>query len=215
MVENETKQQNIDLQLERLKFEQERFDFKQEKSKETFFNKYISPSITHIVTIFSVLITGYLGLQSLQKQHLQSLQLMKEQSEIEAQKRVEHELWKVKYEAYQEALDLVAKYFYSLEWNSGQIKHQFPASPPKSEDYGRIYGRLRLLTNHPKLLHAFLTCLGAEGQDDGTVKKYKSKPIDIDTLVKIMREDLGAKGDPTPAKDFALIDFLPRSSTGK
>ncbi len=209
---NSEKSKDVDLQSERLTFEQERLEFKLEKSKEKFFNKYVISFIPHIVTTGCVLITGYFGIQSLQAEHLQSLKLMKNQSDVEAQKRIEFELWQVKYEAYQDALDFVAKYFYCLEWESREVKHKFPLPPPRADDYGKIYGRLRLLTNHPQLVGAFLACLGVEGKEDGSVAKHSPTPSDVDALVKIMREDLGAKKDPTPKRDFALIDFSSKNS---
>lgn len=210
MKNKEVSADDVTNEQDRLKLERERLEFQLEKSKENWIDKYLYPSITHFITLFVAVIVGYFGFKQLQTQHQNSLNLLHRQNEIESKTRIEHELWKVKYEAYQEALDFVARYFYSLEWNYGDKKHKFPSDPPKSEDYGRIYGRLRLLTDNPKLVHAFLVCLGVEGKEDGNVNKIDPEPKYIDNLVKIMRDDLGAKFDPTPSKDFALIDFSPK-----
>jgi hypothetical protein len=172
-------------------------------------SKYLRPSIPHLITILVVLIGGYFGFR---QSEANALQLVKAQNEVAAKTKIGHELWKVKYDAYQDALNFVTKYFYSHDWKSGALENKSPSPPPSPEEYGRIYSSLRLLTNNPNLLRAFLACLGVEGQDDGGVKKLEVKTEYFNTLVKIMREDLGAIPDPTPKKDFVLIDFSPAPS---
>ena len=154
--------------------------------------------VGHAVTIIALVVTQAVAFL-----------LIGRQVGAQAGAQREHELWKVKYEAYVQALEVVTKYFYSQEWTAGEVKHRFTATPPTGEEYGQVYGKLRLLTDHPGLVSAFMAALGTEGNEDGSVSQHQVQPGHFQSLVRMMRQDLGKGSDPTPAKDFALIDFDP------
>lgn len=156
-----------------------------------------APLVAAIIALLGVIIT----------QIWQSIE-MKRNNRMERETKIRHELWMVKYSAYADALDLVKQRYYSLSWKSGDLEHQFDADPPRADHYGRIYARLRLLTDNADLVGEFLRSLGVEPQEDGTIRYIDFKDFaHFDRLVKLMREDLNALDDPTPPKEFALIDF--------
>ena len=152
--------------------------------------------VGHGVTILAVVMGGWLA----------GSQIRVQVAEDAAAERAQ-EIWKLKYAAYSEALDVVNKYFYSREYTVNGVKHQFCGPPPTSEEYGRALAKLRLLADDSRLAAAFIAALGAEGRDDGTAVSRNNWGVnDYRTLVRIMRDDLGTGPDPTPQKDFVLID---------
>ncbi|MCH8495067.1 MAG: hypothetical protein LAT57_05475 [Balneolales bacterium] len=161
-----------------------------------------APLIAAFIALLGVIIT----------QIWQSIET-KRHNRLERQTKIRHELWKVKYDAYTDALDLVKQRYYSLEWKSGDMEHQFGGDPPSAKHYGRVYARLRLLTDHPELVGVFLRALGVEPQEDGSISNIDFENFNhFDRLVRLMRQDLNALDDPTPKKEFALIEF---HKTGK
>jgi len=164
-----------------------------------------TPVIAAFIALIGVIIT----------QIWQSIEI-KRHNRLERKTKIRHELWKVKYDAYTDALDLVKQRYYSLEWKTGDIEHQFGGDPPSAEHYGRVYARLRLLTDHPELVGVFLRALGVEPQEDGTINNIDFEGFaHFDSLVRLMRVDLNAEDDPTPKKEFALIEFHARNKKQK
>ena len=152
--------------------------------------------VGHAVTILALVVT-----------QAAAIFLIRRQVTAQSEAQREHELWKMKYDAYAQVLQIVTNYFYSREWTSGQVTHKFPADPPTAEEYGQAYGRVRLLTDDSRMASTLMAAFGTSGNPDGSVNQHQVQPSHFQALVRVMRDDLGKGHDPTPEKDFALIDF--------
>jgi len=110
------------------------------------------------------------------------------------------ELWRSKFNAYVEAIEIVNQKFLSLSWNvSDTSAHYTLGQSPSDEKVNDAYARLALLADDPHVPHAYLACFGV----------YPSqKPVTIDhrtNFIALCRKDLGTTSLDLDSQEIFLV----------
>src|SRR5690349_9886945 len=106
------------------------------------------------------------------------------------------ELWRSKFNAYVEAIEVVNQKFLSLDWKAPGVTSTYTrGEPPTDEKVNNAYAKLALLAGDPKVPHAYLACFGVYPAET---------PVKTDNrtdFIALCRKDLGSTSPDLDPKD--------------